>query len=159
MNRVDVAAAEVPLPAWTPKAEEFVLAALERLEKSNWDVSVIFCDDSFIRNLNSRFRKKDEPTDVLSFPAEETIEEDGEERYLAGDIIISLETVPRNAREFGTTLDEEMKRLLLHGVLHLAGHDHEHELTDEDAMRDPMLALQEKILGEFAGKEVVCGED
>jgi len=79
-------------------------------------VIVSFVDDKTIRNLNRRYRKLDRATDVLSF-------EMGEDGIL-GDVVISVDTAGRNAKRFGTSLNEELKRLVVHGVLHLTGHDH-----------------------------------
>ena len=75
--------------------------------------------DTALRALNRKYRHKDKATDVLSFPAAETAE------GVAGDLVISLETALLQARERGHTLEMEIKVLLLHGLLHLAGYDHE----------------------------------
>jgi probable rRNA maturation factor len=82
------------------------------------DVSVLLTGDKAIRTLNRKYRDKDQPTDVLSFPAA-----DG--AGVAGDLAISLETALRQAQEHGHALEMEIKVLLLHGLLHLAGYDHE----------------------------------
>ncbi len=82
------------------------------------DVSVLLTGDDAIRTLNRKYRRKDQATDVLSFPAV-----DG--AAIAGDLAISLETASQQAREHGHTLEMEIKVLLLHGLLHLAGYDHE----------------------------------
>jgi probable rRNA maturation factor len=141
MNRVETNAQEIPLPAWAGRAEEFARRVLERLGRDGWDLSLLFCGDAYIRSLNARYRQRDEPTDILSFPMGETLEENGERRYLGGDIVISLESWAENARFFGVSPDEELRRLLIHGILHLDGMDH---LTNEKT--EPMLLLQEKIL-------------
>jgi probable rRNA maturation factor len=125
MNRVEVSAEEVPLPPWSFKAHDYVLKVLERLDRDGWDLSVLFCGDGYIRSLNSRFRNQDEATDVLSFALGETLRDDeAGERYLPGDIVISLETLEANARYFRVSEDEELRRLLVHGILHLDGLDH-----------------------------------
>jgi probable rRNA maturation factor len=147
MNRVEVSAEEVPLPAWNRRAGSFTLKVLDFIHRDGWDLSVVFCDNRYIRSLNSRFRHKDEPTDVLSFALGETLEENGEKRYLPGDIVISLETLAENARYFQVSEDEELRRLLIHGVLHLNGLDH-----DSNEEKEPMLQLQEKLLAELAGE-------
>ncbi|MDR0383297.1 MAG: rRNA maturation RNase YbeY [Spirochaetaceae bacterium] len=141
MNRVDVAAEGLPLPEWAEAAGTFAAAACDALSCENWDVSVLFCDDIFIRELNRRFRGKDEPTDVLSFPLGECVIEGGEERWASGDIVISLETLRSNCKTFGVSEDEELRRLLLHGLLHLKGLDHATNAPDE-----AMLVLQESML-------------
>jgi probable rRNA maturation factor len=83
------------------------------------EVSVLLTSDREIRRLNRTFRHKDKATDVLSFPAPEF------PKNIAGDLAISLDTATRQAAQFGHTLDVELKILLLHGLLHLAGFDHE----------------------------------
>ncbi len=152
MNAVDVSFAEgleaasgTALEELGPAAESYALAVLGRLEKDNWDLSLVFCDDSFIRDLNGRYRGKDEATDVLSFEQGDVYtDEAGVDRVLAGDIVISLEALARNAADFSVTRGEELRRLVLHGILHLSGMDHE----DNEATR-PMLLLQERLLGEL----------
>jgi probable rRNA maturation factor len=95
-------------------------AARARRELRLGKVSVLLTTDHEIRDLNRTFRKKDKPTDVLSFPA---IPESGEES--AGDIAISVEYAARSARRFDLELQQELKILILHGLIHLSGHDHE----------------------------------
>ena len=87
--------------------------------------SVLLTDDERIRELNLRFRRKDAPTDVLSFPAVEWEFESAKGSRSAGDLAISLETAARQAESFGHSLAIEVKVLILHGTLHLAGWDHE----------------------------------
>jgi probable rRNA maturation factor len=151
MNRVEMAAGEIPLPGWAGAAEKFVLKILAEIGRDGWDVSLLFCDDACIRSLNARYRQRDEPTDILSFPMGESLEgEDGERRYLSGDIVVSLETWAENARLFGVAPDEELRRLLIHGILHLDGMDHR---TNEET--EPMLLLQEKILKSLSGERIL----
>jgi len=80
------------------------------------ELSVLLTGNEEIRELNREYRGKDKPTDVLSFPMED--------EHLLGDIVISTEKAASQAVEFGVTVDEEMARLLVHGLLHLAGYDH-----------------------------------
>lgn len=150
MNRIEVQAEVGPLPPWTGAAKRFMLTVLDQLQRDNWDLSVLFCRDPYIRSLNERFRQQDEATDVLSFALGETITEAGELRYLPGDIIISLETLAENARYFKVSEDEELRRLLIHGMLHLDGWDHVTNGTHE-----PMLQLQEHLLAELAGERIL----
>jgi probable rRNA maturation factor len=98
--------------------------------KSKLEVSVLFCGDGAIRTLNRRYRRVDAPTDVLAFPAES--------RGLLGDIVISVPYASRQARRRGEAPAREIDRLLLHGLLHLSGYDHE---TDGGEMN----ALEQKI--------------
>jgi probable rRNA maturation factor len=89
-------------------------------------VGVRFAGDRAVRRLNREFRGKDKPTDVLSFPGEES----PEGRHL-GDIVISIPTAERQAASRGAALEDEVRLLLIHGVLHCLGHDHE---TDQGEM-------------------------
>ncbi|MDR0629787.1 MAG: rRNA maturation RNase YbeY [Treponema sp.] len=154
MNRVEVHVEDVPLPPWTAAVERFMLRVLKELKRNHWDLSVLFCGDAYIRSLNARFRHKDEATDVLSFTLGETIEEGGERRYVPGDIIISLETLGENARYFQVSEDEELRRLLIHGTLHLDGWDHGTNGADE-----PMLQVQERLLTALAGERIILPEE
>ncbi|MDI6730974.1 MAG: rRNA maturation RNase YbeY [Candidatus Margulisbacteria bacterium] len=79
-------------------------------------INLVFVSDHEIRRLNGRFRGKNKATDVLSFPM-------GENGIL-GDIAISVDTAGRNAQRFGVQYKREVKRLVIHGVLHLLGYDH-----------------------------------
>ena len=75
-----------------------------------------------MRRLNQQFRQVDRPTDVLSFPSPQPV---GSEKEYAGDVAISIEIAKNNAQRLGHSLQEEIKILMLHGILHLAGYDHE----------------------------------
>jgi probable rRNA maturation factor len=100
------------------------------------DVDVLLADDATLRNLNKTFRHKNKATDVLSFPAAEN--PDGH----AGDLAISLDTAARQAKAFGHTLRDEVRILLLHGLLHLSGMDHE---TDKGEMAEREGELRRKL--------------
>jgi probable rRNA maturation factor len=127
-------------------AEDFAAQVLKFLEIDDWELSLLYCDDAFIQTLNREFRKKDYPTDVLSFAAEEDLRNE-KGQLVAGDIIISLQAVTRNCEEFDEEFTKEVKRLIIHGILHLAGHDH--ESNDEN---EPMLKYQEEILEKLGEK-------
>ncbi len=101
--------------------EEIAKKALKALNLENVELSILITDDKEIRELNRKYRNKDKPTDVLSFPIDEEI---GGIKIL-GDIVISLETAKRQAEELGISLEEEIKRLIVHGIVHLLGYDHE----------------------------------
>jgi probable rRNA maturation factor len=143
MNRIEIAAEEVPLPPWEKAAGRFLKKVFAWLGKDCRDLSILFCGDRYIRSLNVRFRNRDEATDVLSFSLNETLPSG---RFLPGDIVISLDTLRKNARRFNIEEDEELRRLLVHGVLHLEGMDHAGNSETE-----PMLRLQERILAEIPG--------
>ncbi|MFZ5946043.1 MAG: rRNA maturation RNase YbeY [Bacillota bacterium] len=103
------------------------------------EVSLVFVDDEEIRDLNKTYRRKDVPTDVLSFAMQEEGEGeinilDGEEEILLGDIVISLETAQRQAQEYNHSFEREVAFLMVHGLLHLLGYDHLNE-SDTQKMR------------------------
>ena len=99
-------------------------------------MTVLLADDARLKELNSSFRHKNKPTDVLSFPAFDN------EEGMAGDLAISLETAQRQADEHGHALEDEVRILMLHGVLHLAGYDHE---VDKGEMRALEAELRETL--------------
>ncbi|MGH9595207.1 MAG: rRNA maturation RNase YbeY, partial [Edaphobacter sp.] len=101
------------------------------------EVDVLLTTDSTLRQLNKTFRGKNKPTDVLSFPAPPEFA-----RKHAGDLAISLDTAARQATDYGHTLADEVKVLLLHGLLHLSGQDHE---TDNGEMATREAALRLKL--------------
>jgi probable rRNA maturation factor len=100
--------------------------------------------------LNRNFRGSNRTTDVLSFSAEEENQSTGEVNFIGageehiGDIVISTDTALRQAREAGHTFAREVDELVIHGVLHLCGHDHE---TDSGQMNKLELKLRKKLLG------------
>jgi len=147
MSRVLFRAEEVPLPPWTGRAGGFIRKVLDMLGHRNWELSVLFCNNRYIKSLNAQYRNKDEPTDVLSFPLGETTPEG--RVYLPGDLVVSLEALEENARFFNVTEDEELRRLLVHGILHLSGEDHATNKPEE-----PMLKAQEEILAALAGERI-----
>jgi probable rRNA maturation factor len=144
-NKVTISIEGVESPQEPEKTETFVLEVLERLGKHHWDLSVFFCNNEIIRKLNNQYRNLDESTDVLSFVMGET----AGEHFLPGDIVISLEKTGENAKEYGCSPKEELHRLLIHGILHLAGMDHP---SNDDS--EEMLVLQEKLLAEILGRDL-----
>ena len=100
-------------------------------------VNVVLASDRELRMLNRRYRDKDKSTDVLSFPAVGVVAHE-----FAGDVIISVDTAARNARLYAHSLSHEIKILVLHGLLHLAGYDHE-------ADRGQMAAREESLRRQF----------
>jgi probable rRNA maturation factor len=101
------------------------------------EVDVLLADDSVLRQLNKSFRGKDKPTDVLSFPAPTAFA-----KKHAGDLAISLETAGRQATTYGHTIRDEVRILILHGLLHLAGEDHE---TDNGKMAGREARLRSEL--------------
>jgi probable rRNA maturation factor len=102
-------------------------------------VTALLTTDRTIRDLNRRFRGKDEATDVLSFSATNPLQN---QEKIAGDLAISVETARKQAAEQGHTLGVELRVLMLHGLLHLAGYDHE---TDEGRMQRRERRLRAKL--------------
>jgi probable rRNA maturation factor len=149
MNQVSMDVQGVSEPVWLERAEKFIVRVLDSLGHDHWDLSIVFCDDPFISNLNQEYRHKEGPTDVLSFDQGEWYEGENGRRYLAGDVVLSLDTLARNALEFGVSQDEELRRLLVHGILHLSGADHG---TNEAT--EPMLIEQESILVSLAEERI-----
>jgi len=145
MNRVFFRAEDVSMPSWEKEAGGFVKKVLKTLRCTNWEVSVLFCNNRYMKTLNAQYRNKNEPTDVLSFSLGETVEK----RFLAGDIVISLDALEENARFFKVSEDEELRRLLIHGILHLTGEDHATNKAEE-----PMLKAQEEILAALAQEKI-----
>ena len=112
---------------------------------------MLFCDDNFIRDLNREYRGIDNPTDVLSFESGDFYPgEDGKEWFNAGDIVISVDTLKENSKEFLVDENEELKRLLVHGLLHLSGMDHKDNSPEQE-----MLVFQEELLKEFTGVKLL----
>lgn len=106
----------------------------QRVARLSGEVNVLLTSDAEIQRLNREFRQKDTPTDVLSFPAASPLS--------GGDIAISLQTARRQAAEAKHDLLAEIKVLILHGMLHLAGHDHE---RDNGQMRRLEQRLRAKL--------------
>ncbi|MGI8734719.1 MAG: rRNA maturation RNase YbeY [Pyrinomonadaceae bacterium] len=129
---------KVPIKAerWRTFSEN----ALRTIRKDDQDATIAFVSDRQIRNLNKRFRKIDKPTDVLSFPAGEAMATSPATNL--GDIAISLERAEVQAQENNLTFDAELAQLILHGLLHLCGYDHE---TDNGQMNRLELQLRRRL--------------
>ena len=102
---------------------QYALAILGALKLEDCELSLLITNDASIRPMNLHWRGHDKATDVLSFPQEEVAKIPGQP-VLLGDVVISLETAARQANDLGHSLEEECAVLLVHGVLHLLGHDH-----------------------------------
>ena len=142
---------------WIENVPPFAQKVLEALKLDQEEVSVFFCTDGYIKDLNKTYRDVDEATDVLSFEDGGKYTDESGEWLEAGDVTISVETLKKNAENFNTSENEELKRLLIHGILHLNGYDHGSETLEEG--KEPqgeMLVLQENLMKQLAG-EVVIG--
>lgn len=106
-------------------------------------------DDASIQAINRTWRAKDKPTDVLSFSQIEgdEVPAPGSRGAVLGDVIISTDTAQRQAERIGHSLDEEIQRLLVHGILHLLGHDHVHGGWQARRMK----LEEQRLLGILAG--------
>jgi len=136
----------MPAPPWLDACRDFAGAVLGELGIGDWEVSILLCTDEFIRELNKRYRGRAEPTDVLSFPQQpEAGSPPGQSSpariQVAGDIVISMDSLARNAEREGESRETELKRLLIHGMLHLQGLDHPEE-GDSDMMRAQARLLE-----------------
>ena len=138
--------------AWPPKRAlkslvgKAVCAALDEVgaDGGGSELGVVFSDDAHIRTLNAGWRAKDKPTNVLSFPAFPV--KPGEKLPpMLGDIVLAAETVAREAELEGKPLDHHITHLVVHGVLHLLGHDHE-----DEAEAERMEALERAALARLA---------
>jgi probable rRNA maturation factor len=150
MNNVIINAREIILPSWSSSACRFATKVLDEIKCDNWELSILFCGDETIRQLNSQYCDNNEPTDILSFNLGETMQDGDKTIYLPGDIVISLDTLHENARYFQISDDEELRRLIIHGILHLNGMNH--ETTDKN---EPMLILQEEILERLINEHII----
>jgi probable rRNA maturation factor len=124
-----------------PTLERFVLRA-RRTARLPGTVNVLVTSSAELRSLNRRFRGTDKPTDVLSFPSPPPTK--SQSRRVAGDVAISADIARANARRLGHSLGDEVKILVLHGILHLAGFDHEHD-NGQMARRESQLRRQLKL--------------
>lgn len=113
------------------------------------EVDALLADDATLRRLNKTFRGKNKPTDVLSFPSPEAIS-----GVHAGDLAISLETAERQAISYGHSLRDEVRILILHGVLHLTGMDHETD-CGEMAAREALLRHRLRLPNTLIERESV----
>lgn len=146
MSNIDILIENIEIPDWLGSVEPFIFKVLKLLKIENWEFSVTFCDNAFIRELNKNYRDKDSATDVLTFAQDDVPLpfEVNEAVHNAGDIIISLHTLGENAEYFGVEENEELKRLIIHGILHLQGMDHSNNSPNQE-----MLIYQEKLMDEL----------
>ena len=127
-----------PVPGLSEGALARFVSRASRAVKLKGGVNVLVTSSPELRTLNRRFRGKDKPTDVLSFPSGFSLAKD-----FAGDVAISAEIASENARRLGHAPSFEIKILVLHGVLHLAGYDHEKD--------DGKMARKERRLRKALG--------
>ncbi len=123
------------------RLESRAQALLVAVGQPEAELSLRLADDAEVAELNRRWRGREGPTDVLSFSLLEG-EHDAHRGALLGDVVIGLAVAERQAREQGCGLGDELDRLLIHGLLHLLGHDHQ---APEEARR--MRAEEERLRG------------
>lgn len=116
------------------KYEEWIAAIIESENKQLGEVNYIFCDDAYLHKINLQYLDHDTLTDIISFDY-------SEDELISGDIFISVERIKDNAKEFDVSLQNELLRVMAHGILHYCGYK-DKTLTDEELMR---LKEQEKI--------------
>lgn len=106
------------------------------------DISIIFCSDPYILDINQRYLQHDYFTDIITFDY-------CEGKVLSGDLFISIDTVRENAAEYGTSFEEELNRVMVHGLLHLIGYD-DHTPAEQQEMRgkeDYYLSIRKILKG------------
>lgn len=116
----------------TGEIKKIALIILELVAEKNAELSLALIGDVEMKKLNAKYRNKDYPTDVLSFPIEGVVPK---ETRLLGDVIISVEKAAEQAKARGHSFEEELITLLIHGVVHLLGYDHERSVRQARAMR------------------------
>lgn len=138
---IEVVNRQRKVPIDCERWEKFTVKALKVVPAEGAGVTVAFISDRMMRQLNRQWRGKRGTTDVLSFPSAQDEFEKLEGASL-GDVVISVEQAARQATEHGLGFDEEVAQLILHGVLHLCGYDHE---TDDGEMNRLELHLRRRL--------------
>ena len=121
------------------KLRQDLIEILHILELGDRELSLLLVGDEEIRELNRRYLDRDRPTNVLSFPMMEGV--------VLGDVVVSIDTAARDARDAGIPLADELLFLMIHGILHLAGYDHESPESDEEAMKKKEKELFRHLRG------------
>lgn len=157
MNRVYVAMqGGIDEPDWFESVEPFVNKVMGELKFDGEEISMLLCNDTYMQELNKTYRNIDSTTDVLSFENDEEYEDEEGKWKCAGDIVISLDTLPVNAEYFNESRNDELKRLIVHGLLHLNGMDHGEEHIEKDVQPVcEMLVLQEKVLEKLKDEKII----
>ena len=135
MTNVEVTGAAVPRFSRREIAQfvRRILIAL-RVDDDIHDVSIAIVDDEAMRNLNRKFRKKNKTTDVLTFPADDSDADPNATGRPLGDIVISIDQARRQATDQKHSLATEVRYLILHGILHALGYDHETDSGEMNAL-------------------------
>jgi len=147
--QIDILVQSEKTPINTERVEALLSQILEFLAEKHPEIiarelSVVLCDDAYIQELNKLYRDKDYPTDVLSFSQ---LEGEVEVPSSAlGDVVVSLRAARRQAKQYKVTLDQELNRLLIHGVLHLFGYEHENVPKETE---QEMQELEDFLISNF----------
>ena len=128
---------KIDVPAW----REFAEQASQAIDSTQQSATIVFVSDTVIKKLNRQFRGQNYATDVLSFPTKAEDFESDNQSHL-GEVVISVERAAAQAKENGLTFSNEVRQLILHGLLHLSGYDHE---TDNGEMNRLELRLRRKL--------------
>ena len=121
--------------------KNIIIKIMDHLDCRNKEVSILLTEDKYIRRLNQEFRSIDQSTDVLSFPQNADEDPCIPEKIILGDIAVSLDIAKVQAKEHGLDFKEEVILLLIHGILHLLGYDHEISEQEEKQMRNKTREL------------------
>ncbi len=125
----------------TPQVKRQLLRVMAYLGCQEQELSVVFANDRLLHDLNRTYRDKDRPTNVLAFP-QAPVDTAGPSARLLGDVVVSLPTADREAQTLEQPLETRVVYLLIHGLLHLLGYDHEHSETEQQRME----ALERELL-------------
>lgn len=129
MSKISIATPQEVVPVDRGRMREIARTVLDGEGIINYEISLAFVDNATIHVLNKRYLDHDEPTDVLSFPLS-----DPKAKTLAGELVIGVEVAKERAEELGHAVDTEMSLYVIHGLLHLCGHDDKSDAA-ERAMR------------------------
>jgi probable rRNA maturation factor len=134
-------------PISIESVQKIAQAILNALDSPKAELSVLLVDDTQIAQLNQAYLNRKGPTNVIAFPMREGLHANINP-HLIGDVVISMDTCVKEAREADLSIDQRFNQLLIHGILHLFGYDHIHSSEEAlvmDAKSDELLALVEKI--------------
>lgn len=123
--------------------EDVIKFVLYKEGIKNYEIGVTLVDDDRILKLNRQYRKKNMPTDVLSFHLSDEEDEKGN-TFVVGDVVISVETARRQAYEYNHSFEREMVYLLVHGIYHILGYTH-----DDDENKEVMRIKEEEIMNNY----------
>lgn len=145
---------DVTLPIQKQKIEHFANWILERCGSKNYNLTILFIDDPEMCWFNSHYRQKQGSTNVLSFPFAEGADDNISNLPIKelGDIVISVDTATREAVEYKQPLEERLRWLITHGILHLIGYDHERGQKDAEEMENK----EQELLNEYVFHRRIC---